>query len=72
MNFCFHQKKNQTVKGLDGVDGINYEGFKIMENKLDPIFVVEKCITVNADLIHEAYVPEESNKTVHKMNKIVK
>ena len=57
---------------MDSVDGINYEGFKIMENKLEPSFVAEKCMKLNDDNIHEAYIPEESNKTVHKMNKIVK
>ena len=56
MNFCFHQMQNWTTKGLEGVDKINYEGFKRLEYKLELSVVEEKYMTTKDDRILETEV----------------
>ena len=43
-------------KGLDGVEQINYKGFKIMEEEFKPSVMEEKYLIVKDDKIHETNV----------------
>ena len=43
---------------MDGVEGINYEGFKRLEGEFEPSVVAEKYMIVKDDQIHETNLPE--------------
>ena len=47
---------------MDGVETINYKGFKILEDGFEPSVVAKKYMIMKDDQIHETEVLEQLKK----------
>lgn len=52
------RKQGLRAKGVDGVEGVDDEGFKRLEDEFEPSILAEKYMTAKDDQIRETDVPE--------------